>query len=61
MTININFSVLSGGEQLVLSRLAMKEKAGAQLKERERRFIADMELRGTGVKPGSSKYKQSKI
>lgn len=59
MISNINISVLSGGEQLFLSRLARKEQTGSGLKERELQFINDMQLRGTGVKPGSSKYKQS--
>ncbi len=60
ITSNINFSVLSGGEQLFLARLVGKQRTGANLNDRERRFVRDMELRGTGKKPGSSKYKQSK-
>lgn len=58
---NINVSILSGGEQLFLSRLARKEHSKTGLNERELQFISDMGLRGTGLKPGSSKYKQSKF
>lgn len=47
---NINISFLSGGEQLVISRLATKEKSGILLNEKERRFISDMENRGAGRK-----------
>lgn len=53
---SIKFSVLSGGEQLVLSRLATKDSSGKQLTDRERRFITDMKLRGTRQKAVADKY-----
>jgi hypothetical protein len=44
----INFSLLSGGEQLAVSRLFAKEQNGKELSAKERRFIADMSSRGMG-------------
>lgn len=61
MISNINISVLSGGEQMFLSRLATKRQTGTSLNEKELQFINDMKLRGTGLKPGSSKNKQPKF
>ena len=46
--IAIDFSLLSGGEQLALSRLATKEQTGKELSAKEYRFISDMRLRGIG-------------
>jgi len=46
--IAIDFSLLSGGEQLALSRLATKEQTRKELSAKEYRFISDMRLRGIG-------------
>lgn len=57
---NINTSILSGGEQLVISRLVTKSDSGIVLNEKERRFISDMENRGTGRKLSASQSIKNK-
>jgi hypothetical protein len=44
----INYSLLSGGEQLAVARLVAKEQTGKELSAKERRFISDMRSRGMG-------------
>ena len=46
--IAIDFSLLSGGEQLILSRLITKEQTGKELSAKEHRFISDMRSRAVG-------------
>lgn len=44
----INYSLLSGGEQLAVARLVAKEQTGKELTKKEARFLSDMRLRGIG-------------
>lgn len=56
----INYSLLSGGEQLAVARLVAKEQTGKELSAKERRFLSEMQGRGMGRLRFRNRYAKQK-